>query len=719
LAGWFLAEKPQVTLLPARRLEAQNPPMSRRVSDGGEGSSRSLRISWIAWGLAVALMVAAVTLSFLNHTFQRDPFTYLSIGVVFAYATVGAILVAKLPHNPIAWLFLAIGGSLLLGGFSTEYATYTFATSPGTLPFGSAAAWVNSWSFVGATVVPLLLLIFPTGRVPSPKWRWAPWVLIACSGMLVLAAMFRPGPLDVAADVTPQNPLGIEALHGALTLVVWVSGLGLIAMTALSVVALVQRFHRSRGEERQQLRWLAYVGAIGGVTLAAALLSSIGLKTGESSTVNDVSFLLFFLDLGIGVPAATLVALLKYRLFELDIVLRKTVAFTIVAAFITALYLIALALATFTSLGAIGGGVVFVLTFSLVRRRARSLANRLVYGKRATPFEVLSEFSENLGGTYSIDDVLPRMTQLLAAGTGATHASVWLRKERTLSAVASWPPEVSAEPDRHMVGEDLPGFDEGLLTYPVTHQGELLGAITLRMLANDPMDAAKERLVTGVASQAGLALRNVRLVEDLRASRRRIVTAQDERAKRLERNIHDGAQQQLVALAVKLRLANTVVDRDVGKAHELLDQLQGEANDALENLRDLARGIYPPLLADKGLTAALEAQVRKSAVPAIVEADGIGRFTAEVEAAVYFSCLEALTNAAKYSQASSTRVRLANGAGELRFEVTDDGQGFDVASTPRGSGLQGITDRLAALGGTVVVTSTPGAGTTIAGVLPT
>ena len=213
-------------------------------------------------------------------------------------------------------------------------------------------------------------------------------------------------------------------------------------------------------------------------------------------------------------------------------------------------------------------------------------------------------------------------------------------------------------------------------------------------------------------------LRNVLLIEELRSSRRRLVAAQDDERRKIERNLHDGAQQQLVALAVQLKLARSMVVRDPAKAGALLYRLQGAATDALDDLRDLARGIYPPLLADKGLTTALEAQARKAIVPVTVEADGLGRFPADVESAVYFSCLEALQNIGKYADANTATIRLSNGSGELRFEVRDDGRGFDPSTTTYGTGLQGIADRLAALGGELVVTSAPGDGTAVAGRLP-
>jgi signal transduction histidine kinase len=253
---------------------------------------------------------------------------------------------------------------------------------------------------------------------------------------------------------------------------------------------------------------------------------------------------------------------------------------------------------------------------------------------------------------------------------------------------------------------------------PVRFQGDLLGGLSVQKSPGDPLTAVDDKLLADVAAQAGLVLHNVRLIEELRASRQRMVTAQDEARRRLERNIHDGAQQQLVALAVKLNLVGAVVGNDDDKARAIIDQLKVEANDALENLRDLARGIYPPLLADRGLVPALEAQARKSAIPVTLETDGVGRYPQEVEAAVYFCTLEALQNIAKYSRATAATVRLRGQDGVVTFEVHDDGAGFDPRATTYGSGLQGMADRLSALGGRLEIRSSVGQGTTVAGELP-
>ncbi len=309
------------------------------------------------------------------------------------------------------------------------------------------------------------------------------------------------------------------------------------------------------------------------------------------------------------------------------------------------------------------------------------------------------------------------MAQVLAMGIGAVRATVWLRVGADLRPAAHWPTGTAERPAVALDGNRIPELDDDHAVEIRDHD-ELLGALSVTMPASDPMNSSKERLVGDLASQARLVLRSVRLIEELRASRQRLVAAQDDERRRIERNIHDGAQQQLVALAVKLKLADGLIERDAQKARELVTQLQGETHAALEDLRNLARGIYPPLLADQGLGAALEAQARRAAVPVTVEPDGVGRFSRQVESAVYFSVLEALQNVTKYAEASAATVHLSSDGDRLTFRVTDDGRGFDPASTSYGTGLQGIADRLAALNGELEVRSAPGNGTTIAGHVP-
>jgi signal transduction histidine kinase len=368
-------------------------------------------------------------------------------------------------------------------------------------------------------------------------------------------------------------------------------------------------------------------------------------------------------------------------------------------------------------LSAVAAAVIAV-AFQPIRERSRRFANRLVYGKRATPYEVVSAFAERMAGAFSIEEVLPRTARLLAEGTGALRADVWLRVGAELKAEGSWPSAAKGERVALTDGGasiDVPGAS---LVVAVRHQGEVLGALSVQKASGDPVTPAEEKLLADVASQAGLVLRNVRLIEELRASRQRLVAAQDEERRKIERNIHDGAQQQLVALALKQGLVARLIDRDGEKAKSLIEDLQRETAEALADLRDLARGIYPPLLADQGLPAALEAQARKSVVTTVVESDGIARYPQEIESAVYFCCLEALQNVAKYASASNARIRLVESDAGLLFEVSDDGLGFDPSAIGYGTGLQGMADRMDALGGSIDVRSGLGEGTTVTGRIP-
>jgi signal transduction histidine kinase len=221
-----------------------------------------------------------------------------------------------------------------------------------------------------------------------------------------------------------------------------------------------------------------------------------------------------------------------------------------------------------------------------------------------------------------------------------------------------------------------------------------------------------------VGSSVLISWRRERLEIEGREGRRRLIDAAEGERRRIERNIHDGAQQQLVAISVKIGLAKTLVARDPDGAVALLADLQTEAQDALDSLREMTRGTYPPVLADEGLVAAIEVKARRAPFDVAVEGNDLGRFPKEIETAVYYCCLEALQNASKYARASRATVSLRCVGGEISFTVADDGEGFDPQTAKRGVGLRSMTERLEALGGAIEVRSAPGSGTTVAGRLP-
>ena len=674
---------------------------------------RAERVRW-PWSILVGFLVTAGIASVfvvMNGESFGEQVPYI---VAFSmFGAVGALIVSRESRNRIGLLLLWTAGITALSFASQEIATYLIDRGDRGVLVGAIAIFGSAgWLFGILPAIFLLPILFPTGRPHSRRWRPLPWIVVGSLGFLAIGAIFGTRMLTDANDVPLiPNPLYIPGL-GSLG-PIWDFGGWFLVLLIASGVSQVMRFVASRGVERQQIKWFAFAIVVFVTYLVVSDLSHFsGLA---ESIASGISFLLL--------PVAIGASILQFRLWDLDVVIKKAVVAGVLVLLALLVYAGAVALVGVFTTDRESTATLFLVALALgvafrpVMRVARHLVDRLVYGERATPYEVLTEFSERVGTSYATEDILPRMAQVLGEGSGADVARVWLRSGGRLQQAALWP----ADAPHHEpvpVSDDAPIGPPGETTLEVRDRGELLGALSVRMPAADPMNPTKEKLIRDLAAQAGMVLRNVRLVEDLRASRQRLVAAQDEERRRLERNIHDGAQQQLVALAVKARLARQLTERDPAKTAEMLQQIEAETQTALEDLRDLARGIYPPLLADRGLVAALEAQSRKASVPVSVEADAVGRYPADVEATVYFCTLEALQNVAKYAEADGTVIRLAQSNGSLSFEVVDEGRGFDPDAVATGTGLQGMADRLAAVGGSLEIRSAPGRGTTVAGRVP-
>jgi signal transduction histidine kinase len=698
-------------------------------------SRTATRLAWGIGGFCLVLLIFSIVLLALDWTAIDSPATaqlpyFIAAPII---GVLGVLIAARRPNHPIGWLLLAIAASNAIS------LAANFVAIRGILSGASLHGWVgwSAWVYnitgaIGALLIAFLILVFPDGRLlPGRRWRWAAWVVSAATSVALVASSIAVTSQQLSPRLpSVPNPAAVAALNNVT------SGngpinVGVLLLLVTVLAAVVVRLRRSRGVERIQMRWFSYVAAASILVIVAGFV----VNTANETLGNNISNVGFGFGFYLLVPATIGLAVMRYGLYDLDVFISRTLVYGSLAVFITAVYVgIAVGIGTLVGSGgkpnlalSILATAIVAIGFQPVRERVQKVANRLVYGKRATPYEVLSEFSGRVAETYAADEVLPRMAQVLQEGTGAESATVWLRGTEELRPAATFPNGVETHIAVPMRNGTLPALGHATRSVEVRHQGELLGALSVTKRRGEALTPIEQKLVDDLAHQAGLVLKNVGLsadlqtrLDELRASRQRLVSAQDLERRRLERNLHDGAQQHLVALKVKLGLAELLLGRDPEKAAETLEQLKSDADEALETLRDLARGIYPPLLADKGLVVAFESQARKATIPVRVESDGVARYTPDVEATVYFCVLEALQNVQKYAAATQVIVRLRAGTdpARLTFEVEDDGTGFDAATVRKGAGLTNMNDRMDALGGTVQVISHQGAGTTVSGELP-
>ena len=701
------------------------------------GARRATAVAWLSITV-LSLAAAVLTVLAWGDLKTQDAVSNLSaVPSAVLYATLGALIVRR-AGNIIGWILIGIGAGLAIMSLASAYAVLGI-THPGTLPAPELVGLLAEWTFVPVlTGVGFLLLLFPSGSLPSPGWRpFAGLGLLAIAltmvGFVVHPRMVAlPAPGDTSLMF--ENPLGIRSLGPVLSTVLigTVNGLAVLGTVILAAafVSLAVRYRSAGRDVRQQIKWVALAAAVLAVCQLVALLAVAA--TGDASNpVTVTAYVVVPVMALFGIPAIITLAILKYGLYQIDVIINRAVQYGLLSATLTGVYA-GIVVGIGTLAGYAGGPVLTVaaavtiaVLFQPVRHRARLVANRLVYGQRATPYQVLADFAEDMAGQLDFDIALDRMASILAGATGAVRVEIWVRVGAQLRSQVIWPRGSALPAAVPLAGDaELPVFELATRAVAVRHGDELLGALAIQKPRNEPVTAAEDKLLAHLASQAGLVLRNVRLtaelratIDDLRASRLRLVRAQDEERQRIERNLHDGAQQQLVALMVQLSLLEDSAG-DSGEVRQMTGELRAGLRAAIDDLRALARGIYPPLLADQGLGPALRAQVGRAPLPVQVETDGIGRYPRDAEAAVYFCILEALQNTTKYARASQATVALSCPGSHLEFTVTDDGTGFDTATASRGTGLQGMADRLAAAGGTLRINSAPGSGTTISGRLP-
>ena len=665
------------------------------------------------------------------------------VGSVTMSLTAGTI-VWRRPRTPLSFLFLALAAAVSLQEFAGQYAIHGVLVAPGSLPLADLAAW--SLKFIpdlGLMSGAAFLLLFPNSRLSSSRW----WILLGLATLYLagdlLTGLDDPYPLRVGPSAWVRVPVTLPPalwLVGApLSFASGVVAWGRQVLALLFVIYLVRRLTSASGEVRHQLKWFAYAGTV--LLLAFVLQQADGLPTLDwlpaglrltlqqfSSTetahaIASWSGLLTQLSVSTLLPVAIAIAIVRYRLYDIDIVINKTILYGGLAVFVTGAYVIIVAGAG-SILGQRAGLDPILTVFAIalvaalllpVRSRLQAFANAAVYGKRARPYDVLSDFATHIAAAEPADVLLPRMAHLLRDGTGASVTEVWVKLGNRLQLASSSPQPDGAPAAVSSLDEIVARRGPGAKVEPVFHDGELLGALILAKPRGEELTSVEQRLFHDLASQAGLVLVRFRLVQELRESRSRIVAAQDAERRRLERNLHDGAQQRFVNALLALGMAEADIAGDRSRA-ELVSEASREIRAGLTELRSLARGLEPPLLSEAGIVAAVTDLADRAPIPTSVSAAAVHRYAGSIESVAYFVVAEALTNAAKHSRAGAIEVSLREDQGWLRIEVSDDGKGG--ADTGRGSGIIGLRDRVAALGGRMTIVSPAGGGTVLTAELP-
>jgi signal transduction histidine kinase len=700
------------------------------------GSMNPRTAAWLAWSVC-ALSLVLTALSFvlfiltLSHSgvpiyLYWPENTLLAVG----YSVVGAVVASRRAENPVGWLLCAIGllwGAIYLCG---EYATYTLLAIPAaSLPGGDAAAWIYSWLWVpGLGLIVFLGLLFPTGRLPSRRWRpFARLSVVSISAGSVMAA-FSPGPINVGLEPI-RNPLGIESLpttyeplHALM-----------LSLVFVAAISLLVRLPRARGVERQQIKWITYVAA---VATSASILRYIVFEAIDILWLEIAAYALVLVGI-FGVPTAVGIAILRYRLYEIDLIINRTLVYGMLTASIVALYvLIVGALGALfregssLALSLVAAGVIAVL-FAPLRERLQRSANRLMYGDRDEPYAVLSRLGRRLEATIAPQAALTTIVETIAQALKVPYVAIEIRQDS------------GDEEEFTTAAEHGTPTGEPLLLLPLVYQREKVGQLLVAPRApGEAFSPEDRRLLEDLARQVEVAVHAVRLTADLQRSRERLVTTREEERRRLRRDLHDGLGPTLGYLTLGLDTTRRLFTQDPKGAERLLLELKAKTQEAISDVRRLVYDLRPPALDDLGLVPAIRQQAanhglltdelpngakgpgwangKNRTVFSIEAIEDLPSLPAAVEVACYRIAQEAIANASRHSGAHSCRVRLSlNDDDEqtLELEVVDDGVGIPEDRSA-GVGMSSMRERAEELGGTFSVEALPQGGTRVVACLP-
>jgi signal transduction histidine kinase len=721
-----------------------------RKEDRGIGwvSARTaLRLAWSLWVACVVLATLALALDFATPESiqihfrpgeRPGPVLAVLMGLLsLAYPTVGALIASRLPTNPIGWIFCGAGLLYEIQRFSIAYADYALLTPPFTLPWGEYVAWFSTWVGLAGPVLAgiFLMLLFPNGRLPSRRWRTVAWVAVFGAALTALGSAFTLGRLRTHYFV--DNPFRVVGVIGDRFLAYQVFSASIVLGTTLlsmgtlaALFSLILRLHRARGDERQQLKWFLYAAVPATVCVSVALIDVVLHHFYTSfyffenlpnyTGLWNWEFLVFVSYLGVcaalAVPVFTYIAILRYHLYDIDVVINRTLVYGALSACVVLIYVLAVVGlgALFQARGAFGvsllaTGLVAVL-FAPLRDRLQRAVNRLLYGERDDPYAVVSRLGERLEATLTPDAVLPTIVESVKDALKLPYAAIALPRDGNGFEVVA------------TSGEEAPANQ---LVLPLSYGGESVGEFLLAPRAlGESFSAADRRLLDDLARHAGVAVHGVRVMADLQRSRERLVLAREEERRRLRRDLHDELAPTLAAVGLSAATVGELIPTDPKEAAFANERLRAAIRATVGDVRRLVYDLRPPALDDLGLVEAIRERASRYGVGdygfrATVEApDELPPLPAAVEVAAYRIVQEALTNVSRHARASACTIRLACTDGRaLTIEVTDDGVGLPDA-LEGGVGLHSMRERAAELGGECEIVRSRPSGTRVFARLP-